>query len=217
MRKQLTLILFILISMTTVSTLNAATPSGDEIVKRVQEAYNQLKSLQCDFHQEANMKVNNQQATNNGTMVLMNDNRYRLETDAVLFVSDGKDVWTYNKKGTPPAIIVQSIEKAGAGMVPREMLFEFPKNFNVASVEEGTLDGRADYILQLTPKTPDVAIRHLKVWVDEKDSLTRKMEFEDTSGNKIVFTLSNVKLNAEIADSLFQFKAPEGVKVFDMR
>jgi outer membrane lipoprotein-sorting protein len=44
----------------------------------------------------------------------------------------------------------------------------------------------------------------------------KKFSIIDTYGNQIILEVKDVKVNSGLEDSLFIFKAPPGVEVFDM-
>ena len=54
-----------------------------------------------------------------------------------------------------------------------------------------------------------------KVWIDDKDGLVRQFEATDRNGITRKVKLSNVKLNAGVAESAFKFNVPKGARVVD--
>jgi outer membrane lipoprotein carrier protein len=196
----------------------AKPPSGEMIIGRVQKAYEELKTLRCTFRQESSLPLmNDGPAATEGTMELAGNDRFRFETSDMIMVCDGKTLWRYNPAGDPPTVIIDSISDVEPGLIPRQFLFEFPKKFDVTEVQEGTLSGNRVYILDLVPKEQDLGVKSVKVWVDEVDALTRRMELVDAAGNLTIFTLTDVQQNVEIADARFRLDIPDGVKVYDLR
>ncbi len=210
-------VLAILLLATAISA-RAKLPSGKSIIGRVQQAYDEQSTLRFRFRQETSLAlIDDQPTVTEGTMELAGNNRFRLETPEMIVVSDGKTLWRYNPTGNPPTVIVESLGDVEPGMIPREILFEYPKKFTVTEVDEGTLDRKPVYILDLVPKEEGIGVKRIKVWVDEEDAITRKMELVDDADNLTVFTLTNVERNVEIADARFRLTIPDGVKVYDLR
>lgn len=196
----------------------AKPPSGKRIIDQVQDAFKDMETLRCDFRQESSLALlSDDPVVTTGTMELVEDDKFRFETAAMIMVSDGKTLWRYNKQGTPQTVIVENLKEVEEGLVPSEFLFRYPKKFNVEKVDEGTLSGRPVWILDMLPKKGDTGIQRIHVWVDQNDGLTRKMELTDDSGTRNLFTIDNLQLNILIPDSRFELEIPDGVKVYDLR
>ncbi|MFH0881566.1 MAG: outer membrane lipoprotein carrier protein LolA, partial [bacterium] len=205
MKRRSLLILPVFLLITVAFPVSAKPPSGKKIIDRVQNAYEELKTLRCKFRQESSLPLmDDEPAVTEGTMELASDDRFRFETSEMILVCNGRTLWRYNPVGDPPTVIIDTIDDVEPGLIPREILFEFPKKFNVTQVEEGTLSGNRVYILDLVPKEQGLGVKRIKVWVDEEDSLTRRMEFVDEADNLTVFALTDVQKNVEIADARFR-------------
>jgi outer membrane lipoprotein-sorting protein len=152
-----------------------------------------------------------------GTMELAKTDRFRFETDAMIMVSDGLTLWRYSHHGNPPTVIVEPLGDAEQGLVPSEILFKYPRKFEIETVKEGALSGRPVYILDMIPKKRDLGVRSVRVWVDASDALTRKMIVVDEANNQTTFTLQDIELNVPIPDERFKLKIPDDVKVYDLR
>jgi len=200
------------------NTALSGPPSGKKLVDWIQDAYEDMETLRCGFQQETSLALmGDEPVVSEGTMELGYNDRFRFESAGMIMVSDGLTLWRYNTLGDPPTVIVENVGDAEPGVIPREILFDYPKKFKMGKVEEGTLSGRSVYVFEMTPKKDDLGVKSVKVWVDEMDALTRKMEIVDDSGNLTTFTLIDLELNVDIKDSRFRLEVPKGVKVYDLR
>lgn len=196
----------------------AKPPSGKRVIDRVQDAYKDMETLKCDFQQEASLALlDDDPVITHGTMELAERDKFRFETDQMIMVSNGKTLWRYSLHGTPPTVIIENVKDVEEGLIPSEFLFKYPKKFKVEEVDEGSLSGRPVWILDMLPKEKNVGVKRVKVWVDQNDALTRKMEVIDEADNRNIFTLQNVQLNMLVPDSRFELTVPDGVKVYDLR
>lgn len=194
---------------------HAKTPSGKSIIKDVQKAFKDLDSFTCKFRLEFTWAMVNETETTEGTMALAKDDRFRYESPSQLMVTDGTTLWRYSPQNGQA--IIENLKDVQEDVLPRDILFDYPKKFDVQEVSKVSLDGRPTWEMSLIPKEGGLGVEKVTVWVDEVDSITRKMEYTDDSGNRTVYTIYDVKINPEIPDSRFTLTLPDSVKVFDLR
>lgn len=150
-----------------------------------------------------------------GTIELGEKDQFRYETPLQIMVTDGKTLWRYSR--ITEQVIVENLANAGDDILPRQILFEYPKKFDVETVHEGSLSGRPVYRLDLLPKEDGTGVKKLTVWADAVDWVTRKIEFVDISDNTTTYFLTNVALNPSLSKDRFKLQIPENVNVIDLR
>jgi outer membrane lipoprotein-sorting protein len=75
-------------------------------------------------------------------------------------------------------------------------------------------DGCADMI-ELMPKATDLPYSRATVWIAQTDGLVRRIEIEETSGQRRTIMLRNLAVNRAVAAREFRFSPPAGVRVVD--
>jgi len=150
-----------------------------------------------------------------GSMLLAKENRFHYETPQQVSVCDGETLWRFNK--TSQQVIVENQKEAETGVMPREILFEYPKQFEVIEVKDAVVKDRQSYLLEMQPRDNTLGITSLKLWLDAEDSLTRRMEWIDIDGNRTTYVLESLLLNQEIPNDRFVFIIPENATVYDLR
>ncbi len=193
----------------------AGTPSGKKLVKRIQKAYDALTTFSCRFRYEFQWALAGEVEVTEGSMELAKPERFRYETPQQVMVTDGKTLWRWNALNRQA--IIEPLEEAEPGILPREILFEYPKKFDVTSVREAMIGGKEAWLLELTPKDPKVGVRRVKVWIGAEDSITRRMEFTDLDGNLTTYILRDIRLNEPIGEERFTLQLPEDATVYDLR
>ncbi len=218
--KRLTILLFcVLLTFSFIAENSFAKkdkiPDGKKLLKNVQKAYKDLEDFSCDFRLEFTWALANELDVAEGTIDLAKKDKFRYETSSSLMITDGKTLWRLNRQSQQA--IIENLKDAEAGILPREMLFDYPKQFNVGEVNETNMNGRVTYELKLVPKKDGTGVKEVMVYVDALDSITRQMEFTDNSGNHTKYMLSNIKINSTLDEARFIFEVPDGIKVFDLR
>ena len=206
------LILWALLSLCTLPKAQAAV--GEGIIKKVQAKIQSIQALTLLF--SAQIPLEDKVLSEEGRIYFAQGGRFRMESTGQILVCDGKTLWAY-----APADSQVIIFAAGAGgtpfFTPQQLLFEYPDKYEVQSVEDVQYRGLSCHLLTMTPRDVTDPMDHMKVWVDRRDNLTRRLEIEDMTGAKSTFTFEDMEIRQNLPDSTFQITLPPAVKVIDMR
>lgn len=151
--------------------------------------------------------------------------RYRLEFLAPpelkgqVTVFDGRTMWFYSPQDNEVTVF----EGAGEDTVGQDQKSLFPGIIDglraagsIKTVGRGRVDNRSAYILELADaaQAGDDPVARRRVWIDRETWLPLKVEAYDASGKRISAAVyRDVKVNVGLADDLFEFTIPEGVRV----
>jgi chaperone LolA len=169
-----------------------------------------VRSLTADFKQELYAPDEHVIETQTGKLSLQRPNRFRwsyAKPSELVMVADGKKLWMYDVE---LAQVTVSPLDASDGSSPAMLLSgdrDVRDQFNV--VETFTRDG-LDWI-KLEPKSGAADFR--SVTIGFKDSAPQRLELVDGLNQITRIALSNVDVNPNLADSVFQFSPPAGVDV----
>jgi outer membrane lipoprotein-sorting protein len=88
------------------------------------------------------------------------------------------------------------------------------KNWNVTQVGAEPVNGTSTVKLQLIPRDPNVAKSTPKVflWIDMKQGVAVKQQRFDSDGSYLMFTYSNIHLNAKVPSGAFDIKTAPGTR-----
>jgi len=204
------------------ATEDAAPAAGDEgaqILRRASAAYADVRSLQADFVMSFTNPLTRQTGTSRGTLYQRRPDRIALrfsEPAGDLLVSDGTHFYQYY-----PSVDAKQATRFAAGASDQDRI-DLQAQFLGNPVERfswtlhGTenVSGRSTSVLTLVPRA-DAEYRSLKVWIDTRDHLARRFEITERNGVVRRFDLSNMQTNTNIADAVFRFTPPDGVRVIN--
>lgn len=193
------LILFLAVSM-------RAQESGKEFLSAVQKKYKSLNDLTAEFRQSLNEK-----SIVSGKIQYSKGNKLRLELKNSTIISDGANLWNYNK--SQKKVVISSVSPDDPSFFsPDKFLFSYPSKSIVSTEKEEGQD-----ILVLVPlKGSNLDFKKAKIWVNHDNLITRIL-VENLSSVLMDFQLSNYKLNQSLPDSKFTFSPPEGTNIIDLR
>lgn len=210
MKRKFFLLLTICILSNSLYAINAK-----QIVKKVKQKYETLKSLKAHFKQEYKWALAGETQTVEGVLLLKAGNKYRIETDTQIIVTDGNIVWTYSKHNNQ--VIIDYLTHSSENPLPKDLLFKYSEEFVPHFVKEEKIDGKKVYLLNLVPKDKEAFIVAMKIWVDAESWLTVKIQQTDLNDNVNTYIISKIEENIDLPDRLFTFQIPPDAEVVDMR
>lgn len=198
-----------------ISFSKAAPPKAKKLIKEIQDVYSSLENLSSTFRLEFQWELAGEMEVTEGKMIWGTGDRFRYETEREMMVSNGETLWRYSLMTNQ--VIVENLEEADLGFLPREILFEFPRLFTPREVMESKISDTSTWLLYLDPRDEKLGIKELKVWVNQDDKVTRRMEWIDLDGNRTTYSLNEIELNKELKSDSFTVKVPEDATVYDLR
>lgn len=192
----------------------AAAQSGDDVIRRLKAKYDAVDALRADFSQTMTSAYADGAQTFSGTLTLQGE-RYRIEAGNQTLVTNGTTTWIYNREQSQ-VLINDAVEDETTFSI-NDFFFNYDERYNVANATAVQHDGERHYRLALTPKKGDSFFREVTLWVRDRDTMITKLEVVDANETTMTFTLGDIQLNPRIDRSTFEFKAPQGTQVVDLR
>lgn len=88
-------------------------------------------------------------------------------------------------------------------------------NFNISYQGSGVLNGVPCWVLAFKPKDTKVAasVRSITIWFQKAIGTPVQYKIEEPSGDYLLETFSETKLNGKMSEDLFDQKLPKGVEI----
>lgn len=186
-----------------------------EIVKKVRNKYEQIKSLESEFVQTSIWSLAGEELRSEGKIYLAEKNKYRVETDTQMIITDGTIVWTFSKEREQ--VIIDNLSKSKENPLPRDILLKYTKDSRAELLGETEIGGTPCYQIKFTPDEEEAFILSTTVWISKDSWLAIQIEQKDINENITRYFLKNIQLNPPLADTLFSFQIPSAVEVVDLR
>lgn len=209
-----TLIIAMFVAM--ISDFSIAKQDESEIIEEVQDVYEDLEYLSAEFIQQDEFKLTGSVNETRGKIYIKDGVQYRLVTEDQTIVTDGKIVWSYSQHSNK--VIIDYVKEGDASLLPRDMLFKYPKNYYATLLDEEKYEDNSFYVLKMTPKTEVYGyIQSMKIYVNSDTYLIEKLEYTDLNNNTSSFKIEKLDTVSELSDSLFTYEIPPGSEVIDLR
>lgn len=209
--KKLFLNIFILLLLIN----NSWAIDAGKIIDNVKKKFDDIQNLTADFTQSFKWKLAGETQQQGGKIFIKGKDKFRIETEGQIVVSDGQSLWTFSKSNNQ--VIIDNVNKADEVVLPREIFLKFSENYKPKYVGEEKYNTMTCHVVDLIAKTDNQFIREMKIWVDKDNWLTQQVQHIDINGNMTTYSLSSIKVNQNLKDAVFSFQPPDNVEVIDMR
>jgi outer membrane lipoprotein carrier protein len=181
----------------------------ESVSEVLQAKLNAMRSLTANFKQVVKAKQR-EISSSSGTMALARPGRFRWQTNdpmQQLVVADGEKLWVYDVDLEQVSVKKQEKELVGtAAIFLSNYENTLTRDFDVTPIASEN-----EQAYDLHSKSSKAGFQRLKL-IFKQDVLNR-IEMYDQLGQHTIVTLTDVKLNPQIAADLFQFKPPNGADV----
>lgn len=188
--------------------------SSHKIVTEIQKKYSSVKNISASFVQSRTLRIDHSVQHEQGTIIVTADNKYKIKTEAQTVTTNGTTVWIHSPMSKQ--VLIGGNTTSGFGFSLNKFLLGLPSDYSVtvSAVQDSF------YVLQLNAKTKKTNIlmpSTFTVKIGREDFIIYAVEFEDRNKTKTEITLSNISMNRQIPDSLFEFHVPKDAAVVDTR
>jgi outer membrane lipoprotein-sorting protein len=201
--------------------------SLDDIFARMDKTAAQFKAVTADIKRVVHTAVINDDIIETGTIKVKRDKPHETRMLIELTKPDPKIMWFGGTEASVyyPKIKTVQVYDIGAkrSLVDQFLLLgfgatsaELKETYNITWLGTETIDGQQTGHIQLVPKSPDL-LRQLKkaeLWISTATGLpVQEKIVTSASGDYMLVTYSNTKLNPSLSDSSLKANYPKGVQI----
>lgn len=195
-------------------------PQAKKILDKTRKKYESYKTIEAAFSLTIELPGQPKQVQK-GT-ISQDANKFRLEMDEQVIVSDGKTTWVYLKKNKEIQINDADPNDASENgfMTPKDLLKRYEKgDFLYAITDQVTESGVVLTQIEFKPKDKKSEYSKMRVSIDEKTSTIKSVKAFAKDSGRYTFSITKLTPNKKFAAGQFAMdtKKYPGVKVVDLR
>ncbi|MBF0463839.1 MAG: outer membrane lipoprotein carrier protein LolA [Nitrospirae bacterium] len=199
-------ILIVFILLITSSTAFAAKP----FVSVIKDYYESVKDIRGSFVQLSKLKDLEKELTYSGSFYIKPPKRmswrYEGNESQEVYINEGELI-IYQKKNAQA--FRSKYDERTIGQTPLALLRGFKDVQTNYNVEE------KDGVIRFTPKQSNFNLRYFDIYPSKEGFPIKKIVVYDKNENVVELTLSGVRINTGLEDSLFKFTPPSGLSIID--
>jgi chaperone LolA len=185
------------------------------VTERLQQRYVMIDDAIAQFEQYVKFGYSNIEQTFIGTLTMKKPNRYRIESEHQIIVTDGSIVWAYSS--TNNQVIIDKYKENSNSLSPEKFMLNLPANYYSSLLGTEKSPSGTIILLKLVPKDDRSFIKSVRISVDDKNWMVHKIDIIDINETETIYTVKDIKLNTNVKDKIFTFEAPVGAEVVDLR
>ena len=184
------------------------------VTAEVQKRYDGAADFRARFTQTLTSAALGRKTNSSGEVTFKKPGRMRWDyekPDKSSYVTDGGVLWLYEPDDKQA--FKQDLKSS---QLPAALSFLTGKG-KLATEFDIAFAGKTgpDYVLSLSPKTPQAQVKTILFTVDPRTFDVRESEITDAQGNVNHMSVSVIRVNTRVPDSLFHFTPPPGTRVID--
>ncbi len=194
---------------------------GAEVVEKLQKKFAELKTLSAHFVKQHYWRLMEQHQEMKGTLLVQQPNRFRMDSDVQVVVSDGETAWNYAPANAQ--VLVSDYSAIENDRSYEKLLFDlillggYDENYAPVYVGEKKVQRKTCYVVDLSATKEDTYIHTIRLWIDKRLYLVRQVEYRNIHDDITTFVLSDLKVNKRVKADQFTFHVPNGVELIDLR
>jgi outer membrane lipoprotein carrier protein len=188
------------------------------VVAEVQKRYDNAADFRARFTQTLTSAAMGRKTSSSGEVMFKKPGRMRWDyekPDKSSYISDGNLLWLYepdDKQAFKQDLKGSQLPAALAFLTGKGKL---ATEFDITFATKPAYGTPADYVLALSPKTPQAQVKAILFVVDAKTFDVRESVITDAQSNINDLTFSDIRVNTKLPDAQFKFTPPAGVRVID--
>lgn len=201
--------------------LAAQAPNAGAILDGAVAALSRATTLRADFTQRIRDQMLGTDETSSGEFLEQRPGRFAMRWHhpaGDLILADGQVLWVYLPSSAPRQVVKTNLSgRPGESADFIEEFLDHPRQrFTVSWVRSDTVGTRPADVLALVPRqATNLPYERAQIWVDQADSLVRRVEINEGSGSVRRITFDHLKVNTPLPASSFRFTPPPGARVVD--
>lgn len=192
--------------------------TSDKILADLSAKAKKYTSIYAEYSSQLLDKANGVDLKQRGK-VFVKGEKYNVELGDYTMISDGANVWTYDKSSND-CYIDYLEDVADGALSPSKMFTIWEDGFKHEFKSEVKENGRTLYWINLYPLKPsDRNFHTIQLYIDKEKMEVAKFVVKGREGNDVIYTIDSFQANKEIADENFKFnpKKYPGVNITDNR
>ena len=189
------------------------------VVAEVQKRYDGAADFRARFTQRLTSPALNRKTNSAGEVMFKKAGRMRWDyekPDKSSYITDGGVLWLYepdDKQAFKQDLKSSQLPAALSFLTGKgKLATEFDISFLAGKSPYGS---PGDYLLSLTPKTPQAQVKSILFVVDPRTFDVRESVITDGQGNINDLLFADIRVNTKLPDALFHFTPPAGTRVID--
>ena len=197
--------------------LGSSDPDAKVILDKVSATFKTYKTVTANFTLTITNSGNKVEGSKSG-VVYIKGSKYRVNISGQEIYSDGDNIWTYDKSANE--VQISKFDASSNTITPQKMFTNFYDKDFLYKLNGETKQGKKTIQeIELTPVDKTKTFYKVLVGIDKASKNIVSTKVFEKNGNRYIYTITGMKTNTNLPQSLFVFDAKKypNVEVVDLR
>jgi outer membrane lipoprotein-sorting protein len=186
--------------------LSAAEPA---IMSKIKQKYNQKTTISAQFDLDIFWSVREKTEHKTGSLIIAPQDRFKVELNGEVFVSNGDKFWHYTKSTSQ--VTIENVAKIDLSSLPSNLLQKFLFNYTYIEVEKNA----SETVLEWKKDPADNSVyTSIKLWANGSGVVT-KLQMTDRNSNINTYTFHKTIFGGQVPAGTFNFQVPKNAQVLN--
>lgn len=207
----------IILTLFTCFALALSAQSAKSILNKTYATYEKSSGIQFDFTMTTADAVGNQYEPQKGT-AYVKGNMFKLEMSAAETWFNGKTQWVWMKDLNEVNVSNPTAQEV-ASISPMALLSMYKQDFLLKKPLSKTVNGRAAYIIEMTPTSKHNDFKQIVIAVDRRTYNIVQLQTTMQSNMHSIIDIKNYDNTKNFANSMFVFNKQncQDIEIIDLR
>ena len=199
------------------SYLGKSDPDAKKILDNASAKFKTYKTVTANFTLKILNSAGKVLDTQTGIAYIKGP-KYRVNISGQEIYSDGNNIWTYDKSASE--VQLTKYDPSSNTITPQKMFTNFyDKDFLYKLNSEKKVGNKVIQQIELTPVDKTKTFFKVLVDIDKNSRNIVSTKVFEKNGNRYIYTVTSIKTNAPLSESLFVFNSKNhpNVEVVDLR
>lgn len=182
------------------------------VMELVKKKYTPQKTIQALFDMKIYWSVREREEHKSGKLYLAPANRFRVELENEVLVSDGNVFWQFSRRNNQ--VIIKNLRSVDFSQLPSHLLSTYLTEY---SYKEKERTSRETVLFWNADSASESFYTAIHVWVSTETGVVNKLQLTDKNENVHTYTFKKTVFGSKIPEKTFTFEVPDGIQVLDDR
>ena len=184
---------------------------ADSVLTAFESTIQSHKTIRVSYAKESHSLLFGKRPAEKGILWLSPPQRYRVESDAQVFVRGFDTLWSYSPSSKQVTVRVGGLDSLEFG--PAGFFGSVRTDFLAVDCRADTVDQIECWRVRLAAKTETAAVQRLSLWIDAKSHLALAAEYVDYNEETSHLRFSDYRPDLPKDQGRFTFTPPAGADV----
>ena len=179
------------------------------VMSQIRQKYNKNSTIRSQFDLDIFWSVREKKEHKTGSLIIAPQNRFKVELNGEVFVSNGDRFWHYSKSISQ--VTIDNVARIDLSSLPSNLLQKFLFQYKYVEIEKNGSETVLEWKKDIAENS---VYTSMKVWASNSGEVT-KLQMTDRNGNVNTYSFHKTIFGGKVPAGTFDFQVPKNAQVLN--